>query len=313
MRLEPGGLDDFVIRKADGYPTYHFAVVVDDELMGVTHVIRAQEHLNNTLKHAVLQNALKFRRPEYAHLSVISNLDGSKMSKRDKDKALRAEVKTRELDGADVSSIPRRGRGGRRIVDHQLGFDDAIALADELGIELPEINVDDFRRAGYLPEALINYLALLGWNPGNDLERFDADFLVERFDFDRIVKSPAKFDREKLKAFNLDLIQQMSDEAFADGLHAYCTAYRPEFVKAFPDDAFALFAAANKERSKTFADQLPSCRFFITKDDDIVYQESKAVRKALVNGDPNWLRAARAHPSARRRRPTRGPSRASKR
>ncbi|MFM7807475.1 MAG: glutamate--tRNA ligase, partial [Planctomycetota bacterium] len=80
--LPAGEVDDFVIRKADGFPTYHFAVVVDDELMGVTHVLRAQEHFNNTAKHMVLQDALGFRRPTYGHLPLIFNPDGSKMSKR---------------------------------------------------------------------------------------------------------------------------------------------------------------------------------------------------------------------------------------
>ena len=82
-------LDDFVIFKGDGFPTYHFAVVVDDALMHVTHVLRGQEHLNNTFKHNLLQEALGFEKPTYAHISLIFNPDGSKMSKRDKDKALR--------------------------------------------------------------------------------------------------------------------------------------------------------------------------------------------------------------------------------
>ena len=82
------------------------------------------------------------------------------------------------------------------------------ALGLALGVELPEINVDDFKQAGYMPGVLLNYLCLLGWSPGNDIEQFDAEFFVEKFSLDRLVKSPAKFDRMKLLAFNLGRIAE---------------------------------------------------------------------------------------------------------
>ena len=104
--LPAGEVDDFVIRKADGFPTYHLAVVVDDALMQVSHVLRAQEHFNNTAKHILLQDALGFPRPNYGHLSLIMNPDGSKMSKRDKDKTLRAAVRAGEIE-----SCPEDGNG----------------------------------------------------------------------------------------------------------------------------------------------------------------------------------------------------------
>ena len=107
----PEQLEDFVILKSDGSPTFHFAVVVDDELMGVTHVIRGQEHLANTPKHLALQEALGFRRPAYGHLSSILNVDGSKMSKRDKAKVARAAARKwlegkseAERDGLDIQA-----------------------------------------------------------------------------------------------------------------------------------------------------------------------------------------------------------------
>ena len=100
VTLPAGEVDDFVIRKADGYPTYHFAVVVDDALMKVSHVLRAQEHFNNTAKHMLLQDALGFPRPVYGHMSIIMNPDGSKMSKRDKDKALRAAIKDQGIESS---------------------------------------------------------------------------------------------------------------------------------------------------------------------------------------------------------------------
>ncbi len=287
-------LDDFIIIKADGYPTYHFAVVVDDELMNVTHVLRGQEHLNNTARHVLLQDALGFRRPSFAHVSLIFNPDGSKMSKRDKDKQLRKAVKQKGIEAPPIDPstgdpvIPgEHWRWWLESKDHQLELNFAMALADALDTTLPEINVDDFRRAGYLPEVLLNYLALLGWSPGDDREKFDVEFFVKTFDLDRIIKSPAKFDRDKLLAFNLDAIQAMSSSEFRDHWRAHCRIYHPQFIEQLTDDEFDLLAAANQARSKTLDDQVRSSRFFILGDDEIVYQESKPVRKALCNGDPN--------------------------
>lgn len=279
----PGELDDFVIQKADGYPTYHFAVVVDDELMGVTHVIRAQEHLNNTPKHVLLQRALGFRTPVFGHSSIIFNPDGSKMSKRDKDKTLRKFVKDKSITSSLVIDQETWDWWLAK-KDHQLDLVQAGKLAVELGVSLPEINVDDFRRAGYLPEVIINYLALLGWNPGDDLEKFDRDFLIQRFDLDRVQKSPAKFDRDKLLAFNLDAIQALAPEEFVIRYREHAQAYRPEFLEKLSEEQFATLAKANHSRAKTLDDTLSSSRFFIVSDDEIVYEQTKAVRKALSGG-----------------------------
>ena len=287
-------LDDFIIIKADGYPTYHFAVVVDDELMNVTHIIRGQEHLNNTARHVLLQDALGFRRPTFAHVSLIFNPDGSKMSKRDKDKQLRKAVKQKGIEASPIDPstgepvIPEEHwRWWLDSKDHQLELNWALALAEALDTTLPEINVDDFRRAGYLPEVLLNYLALLGWSPGDDREKFDVEFFVKTFDLDRIIKSPAKFDRDKLLAFNLDAIQAMSSSEFRDRWRAHCRMHHPQYLEKLTDEQFEALAAANQARSKTLDDQVRSSRFFILSDDEIVYQDSKPVRKALCNGDPN--------------------------
>jgi glutamyl-tRNA synthetase len=282
----PDKLDDFVIRKADGYPTYHFAVVVDDELMGVTHVIRGQDHLNNTAKHVLLQDALGFRRPVYAHMSLTFNVDGSKMSKREKDKALRRHVKDNDVASSAVVD-EKTWQWWLAKKDHQLDLELAERLAAELNVELPEIDVNDFRRAGYLPEVMVNFLALLGWSPGGDVEKFDRDFLIEHFDLDRIIKSPSKFDRDKLLAFNLDALQAMSDDEFVDRVREHCRRYHPHVFDRFDDVQFEMFARANHARSKTLEDPVRSCPFFFSSDEAIVYEESKAVRKALVNGDPN--------------------------
>jgi len=288
-------VDDFVIRKADGYPTYHFAVVVDDELMRISHVIRAQEHTNNTFKHILIQEALNFDRPAYAHISVVTNPDGSKMSKRDKDKALRAAVREAKLEnppqvqGGAAELIIREEEWAwwMESTDRQLDMEATNALAAFLGIQVPEIDVDDFRRAGYLPDVMVNYLALLGWSPGENIEKFDRDFLVERFSLNRIVKSPAKFDRDKLLAFNLDAIQAMSCEQFTELLKAHCRDYHPEFLASLDDDAFAMLAAANHERSKTLEDPVQTCRFFVLPDEQIVYEQSKPIRKHLSGGQPS--------------------------
>ena len=281
-------LDDFVIFKADGYPTYHFAVVVDDALMGVTDVIRGQEHLNNTYKHIVLQDALGFERPKYAHLSLIFNPDGSKMSKRDKDKALRTFVKENQIDSPPNGCIEQDvWEHWLSSKDNQLQTDEASALAHSLGISLPEINVDDFKAAGYLPEVLLNYLCLLGWSPGDDIEQFDSSFLIEKFSLDRIVKSPAKFDRAKLLAFNLDAMQRLASDAFEERLLEWCKEYAPEFAAL--GERFPLFAKANHERSKTFRDAIDTSKFLVKPDETLTWEETKPVKKALLKGELTGL------------------------
>ena len=293
--LPAGEVDDFVIRKADGYPTYHFAVVVDDALMKVSHVLRAQEHFNNTAKHMVLQDALGFERPIYGHLSLIMNPDGSKMSKRDKDKALRAVVKERELEtcphGPDGEPLVdtetwARWRGDKTV---QLDLEQLEAIAKAIGVALPEINVSDFHRSGYLPEVLCNFLALNGWSAGDDLEKFDNAFLAERFDLDRVQKAPAKFDRDKLLAFNLDAIQAMSPEDFARRARAHAEAFHPEFLDRLNDDQFAMLCEASRERSKTLDEPFRTNRFLVDTDESITWPVSKPVRKAMLKGEPNGL------------------------
>jgi glutamyl/glutaminyl-tRNA synthetase len=283
VTVERTEVDDFVIFKTDGFPTYHFAVVVDDGMMDVTHVIRGQEHLNNTFKHILLQDALGFSAPVYAHISLIFNPDGSKMSKRDKDKTLRKFVKEKNIDSPPHGCISQESwEAWQSSKDMQLGTHDATALGKALGVTLPEINVEDFKSAGYMPEVLMNYLCLLGWSPGNDIEQFDADFLVEKFSLDRIVKSPAKFDRAKLLAFNLDALQKLTPEEFEPKLLVWCQEYAPEFAAL---EQFSLFASANHERSKTFRDATITSSFLIEEDDAITWPESKPVKKALLKGE----------------------------
>src|SRR5262249_21268210 len=146
-----GEVEDFVIVKSDGFPTYHFAVVLDDEHMRITHVLRAQEHLMNTPKHVFLQRALVLASPLYAHLPLVFNMDGTKMSKRDKARDIAAGRPPREID------------------------------------------VHDFRASGYLPEAIVNFIALVGWSPGGDREKMTLDEMTALFSLDRINKTSGRF------------------------------------------------------------------------------------------------------------------------
>lgn len=290
--LVPGGeIDDFVIRKADGFPTYHLAVVVDDALMGVTHVLRAQEHFLNTAKHMMLQDALGYERPVYGHLSIITNPDGSKMSKRDKDKVLRLALKDQ-----GVAECPSEARCENEVFknwldDKTIQLDLAVLedLAERFCVALPEINVADFRRSGYLPSVLCNFLALNGWNPGNDKEHFDNRFLAEHFSLDRVQKAPAKFDRQKLLSFNHDAIQALSIDEFVCAATAHGNEFRKSFVEAVTSDQLAVLLGASQTRSKTLDDPFVNNQYLVLSDDAIEWPISKPLRKAMFKGESPGL------------------------
>ena len=140
VSFDPAQIGDFVIQKSDGFPTYHFAVVVDDELMGVTHVIRGQEHLMNTPNHQLLQKGLGFRIPQYAHLSVTVSETGGKLSKRERPKALVKAIKA----AGDVDSAALAAAGAKRGVGSVLDGKHAGYARDRcdgggFGVHLPEI------------------------------------------------------------------------------------------------------------------------------------------------------------------------------
>ncbi|RPH34610.1 glutamate--tRNA ligase, partial [bacterium] len=142
-------VDDQVLLKSDGYPTYHLANVVDDHLMGISHVIRGEEWLSSTPKHVLLYRYFGWEMPAFAHLPLLLNPDKSKLSKRQGDVA-----------------------------------------------------VEDYRKKGYLPEALVNFVAFLGWNPGDERELFSKDELIQEFSLERVGKSGAVFNIEKLNWLN---------------------------------------------------------------------------------------------------------------
>lgn len=297
VKIAAGELDDFVIRKADGFPTYHFAVVVDDELMGVTHVLRAQEHLANTPRHVALQKALGFKSPVYGHMPVIANMDGSKMSKRDKAKAARKAAKDAiAKDPAITAATIAAGSGVAEAAVAQFlaaesdAVDVAEAIARHFRVALPEIEVWDFRRNGYLPEAINNFVSLLGWNPGmktadgKDLEKFDTAFLCKHFGVDRIGKTNSKFDRNKLLSFNADAIAQMSDDQFADRWIAWMKEHEPEAaakIGTLPREQLLVLAKALKPRAKTLRDALKPAAFVMTGDAEYPFDQA-AIEKALL-------------------------------
>jgi glutamyl-tRNA synthetase len=298
IKIPAGELDDFVIRKADGFPTYHFAVVVDDETMGITHVMRAQEHLYNTPRHVALQQALSFRTPAYAHMPLIFNMDASKMSKRDKAKVARLTLKNAIQKDATLTpamlasklSIEANPLSESAVADFLAAENDRLDIAEAVArvfkINLPEIEVADFRQAGYLPEAITNFISLLGWSPGvksadgKDLERFDIGFLAQNFAIERIGKTNAKFDRVKLASFDAQIIAEMSDDELVKRLKTWCAEFRPEVTKKLSDAQLAMLAAALKPRCKVLSDIVNVANFALVGDNNYTF-DAAAVAKVL--------------------------------
>jgi len=186
-------LDDQVLIKSDGYPTYHLAVVVDDHLMAISHVIRGEEWLPSTPKHILLYKYFGWDLPVFAHLPLLLNPDKSKLSKRQGDVA-----------------------------------------------------VEDYRAKGYLHEAIINFVALLGWNPGDEREIFSLDQLVNEFSLERVGKSGAVFNVEKLNWLNFQHLRIKSDSEVLEMLKEqlrqspfasldYNDAYLSEVITAMRD------------------------------------------------------------------------------
>lgn len=185
-------LDDFILIKGDGYPTYNFAHVVDDIEMKITHVMRGEEFISSTPKFLSLYDALDQKPPVFATMPVILAADGKK--------------KLGKRDGAK--------------------------------------DLLEYRTEGYLPEAMVNFLALLGWNPGTEQEIFTVPELVEMFDLSRVQRSGARFDEEKLLFVNREHMRMLSDEAFMER-GAFSVSDPERLRKALP---------LLKERSHTFSE-----------------------------------------------------------
>ena len=289
VRIAPGEVEDFIIRKRDGFPTYHLAVVIDDAVMGVTHILRGQEHLSNTPKHVQLQRAMGFPTPIYAHMPLIFNDSGAKMSKRERDKLAREEIKKRSITKPPEGTVdPEVFSAWVADTKSQLDSDALIRLARALAIELPEVSVEDFRAAGYLPEVIANFISLLGWTPsknddGTDREKFDLDFLARDFALERIGKTNAKFDRVKLRSFNGDAIGAMSDAEFSHRWRGWCDRYSPATIEKLGDKWDAAAAAA-RPRCRTLADAQVVIGFLLAADDAIT-PDPDAAKKHLLKGE----------------------------
>jgi len=281
-----GEISDFIIQKSDGFPTYHFACVVDDELMQVTHVIRGQEHLTNTPGHQALQDALGFRRPVYAHMSVTVSESGGKLSKRERPKALHRTIKERsDVDikklawVAKISDTEMADFINKRVSPDMSAID---AMAEYLGVPLPEINVVDFFKSGYLPEAVVNFLALLGWNPGDEREIMQLDELISAFDLGRLTKANSLFDRKKLVAFNTEHIRMLPDNKLLGHFKDYLKAVDSSVAR--DDDALLERIIKINAGVRTLADIEKKSRFIFVGNDEVQYDE-KAVKKVLLKHD----------------------------
>ena len=236
-------LDDFVIFRSDGTPTYNFATVVDDAMMGITHVIRGDDHLSNTPRQVMVYEALEAPVPTFAHISMISGADGKKLSKR---------------HGAT--------------------------------------SVEEYRDAGYLSDAFVNYLALLGWSLDGETTVIPRDVLASQFSLERISKNPATFDPKKLDWMNAEYINAMSDADFADKIML------PELLEAgLIDDGFEAdetwvdaLAAIVKPRTKMPADAVGVAAPVFATAQTLEYDEKSVAKGLAKEGMGAVLDAARA-------------------
>lgn len=236
-------LDDFVIFRSDGTPTYNFATVVDDAMMGITHVIRGDDHLSNTPRQVMVYEALEAPVPTFAHISMILGADGKKLSKR---------------HGAT--------------------------------------SVEEYRDAGYLSDAFVNYLALLGWSLDGETTVIPRDVLASQFSLERISKNPATFDPKKLDWMNAEYINAMSDADFADQIML------PELHEAgLIDDGFEAdetwidaLAAIVKPRTKMPADAVGVAAPVFATAQTLEYDEKSVAKGLAKEGMGAVLDAARA-------------------
>ena len=230
-------IDDFVIVKDDGNPIYHLANVIDDGLMGIDFICRGQEFLGQTWRQALLREALGFPEPGYAHLPLIMDMQGKKLSKRDGD-----------------------------------------------------VEVDQFLQSGYMPEPLVNFMALLGWHPDGEREKYTIDELVENFGVSEIGKSNAKFDRDKLIAFNRDASAEVDSGKLLESFKVYLSVADTPIPRVDDDMLAKLLELSSGFR--TFEDVVVKCGAMFIPNNAIEYQP-KAVKKVLKKGDGAGLAVLR--------------------
>ena len=228
--------DDQVLIKRDGYPTYHFAVVVDDHLMGITHVVRGDEWISSTPKHVYLYEAFGWQAPEYIHLPTVLNKDHKKYSKRNGD-----------------------------------------------GM------VEDFIEEGYTPEGLINFLSLLGWSPDSEEEIFSMEELAKQFDFDRVNKTGAVFDKKKLDWVNGHYVRELSPEELAEDIKPYMLK-AGLIDESYPEDKLVLLAETWQSAIDKFSDAPELAKNYYIKSEDIDYDDD--AKEAISTDEARTLFAA---------------------
>ncbi len=229
IKIDNKELDDFIIARTDGTPVYNLVVVVDDNDMEITHVIRGEDHVSNTHKQIIICNALNYSIPVFAHLPMILGADKRRLSKR-------------------------HGATG----------------------------VQEYREQGYLPEALTNYLALLGWNPGTEQEIFTTAELISAFDIDRIQKKSAVFDEQKLVWVNYQHLKNKTIHNIYDFINEFKPDWTKNKDKEYVNDVIEL----NFDRIKTLKDITHKTNYFF---DDPTEYEEKAVRKRWKDKSVNEL------------------------
>jgi glutamyl/glutaminyl-tRNA synthetase len=291
--LAANQVQDFVIRKTDGMPTYHFAVVVDDAEMGITHILRGQEHLLNTVNHIALQDALGYARPIYGHLPVILNTeDGSKMGKRDRDKKIRHHaylwMKKTKMTAADLARLAEVERIEWWLADdgRQLEGSEQKKVMAVVGLketDLPEILIHDFRANGYLPEVMLNFLSLLGWSPGGDREQMSTLEMIELFSLERIGQSNAKFNREKLLAFNTEACATSPELRLVAAMRDFLSANPLSPMNAASDEELRAVLKMNAGM-RILREVEEKSRFLFVADEKLEYQ-AEAVEKILKKND----------------------------
>ena len=288
--------DDIVIRKSDGFPTYHFAVVVDDHLMGITHVLRAQEHLMNTPKHLGLYAALGWQPPRHAHMPLVFNMDNTKMSKRDKAKAARQALQlyARQKNDPDYAALAERVKTDRQAIVDFVGKkndDTALAalLAGAIGVSLPEIDVQDFRRSGYMADALLNFIALIGWSPGENREILTRAEMLQLFSLDTIGKTSGRFDRKKLQWMNGEYIRKASMDSLISAVQSFSKVTDYPLASA-GESSLRQIIAMYQERMATFGEMAENSRFFFI-DPEI----DRAAGEKFIVRNQGWRWLAQIH------------------
>lgn len=251
IQIDTNVLDDKVLFKSDGMPTYHLANIVDDHLMKITHVIRGEEWLPSLALHVLLYRAFGWDTPQFAHLPLIMKPEGKgKLSKRDGDKM-----------GFPVFPLLWKTAEGE---------------------EYP-----GYREDGYLPEAVINMLAFLGWNPGTEQEIFSLDELVNAFELERVHKAGAKFDPEKTKWYQHQYLQTVSDDVLVNQFSELLTEKGvSKTVKQAEGGSLKTIVSLVKERATFVSDLWEQASFFFITPES--YNE-KASAKAFKSETPELL------------------------